>query len=214
MMDEGGDAEVEDYINRSRSVLAFRNDHGRRVNDNLCIFRSLAHHKNGAAGRLQESQRLFRMWAAHKGLSEDLNDFQGVTLEEIPELETFFKVNIRPYTLQHETNLTAVDLGDYMEEEEEAEDAEPPNRFSAMCLHKPRGIFGTTMNLNMNNSHFSYIKHMNTYCGSWRCESCFMFFGKRGNYIPAPCQRKTMCWHSAHLPRLWVRSQSNNLSTP
>lgn len=175
------------YIKNSRSIISFTNVRGRPQRDKLCFFRTLAFHHKGNPDVQQEAQRLFRTWAHHIGIPADTDSFEGVTLEDIPELENFFNVNIRVYALQHELNLTALEVEDIVDgldqEEDQEHQQEPEHKFSAICLYRPRGIHGSTMNLNMNNFHFSYIKQLSTYCKSWRCENCFVFFGKRCHYL-------------------------------
>lgn len=171
---------MEEYVRKSRTIKSFKIVRGRQQLDKLCFFRNLAYHREGNPDVQREARRLFTTWAIHKGIPDDTDSFEGVTLDDIPQLENLFKVNIRVYALQHETNLTAVEIEDIMETEEQDE---PEHRFSAICLHRPRGIYGTTMNLNMNNSHFSYIKRLGTYCKSWRCENCMVFFGRRSSYL-------------------------------
>ena len=62
--------------------------------DKLCFFRCLAFHRGCQAHNLErDTKHYFERYA------EDDDDFDGVTLEELPELEKLFELNIYVYRL-------------------------------------------------------------------------------------------------------------------
>ena len=103
---------------------------------------------------------LFRCLALHLGreaaaLYAEYTDtpvrhFAGVTLDELDKVETTFDVNVCVYRLVPTGN----------------------EKTKAEIVRRSLCSYAQTIYLNLYETHFSYIKDINTYCHSWRCRNC------------------------------------------
>ena len=103
---------------------------------------------------------LFRCLALHLGreaaaLYAEYTDtpvrhFAGVTLDELDKVETTFDVNVCVYKLVPTGN----------------------EKTKADIVRRSLCSYAQTIYLNLYETHFSYIKDINTYCHSWRCRNC------------------------------------------
>ena len=103
---------------------------------------------------------LFRCLALHLGreaaaLYAEYTDtpvrhFAGVTLDELDKVETTFDVNVCVYKLVPTGN----------------------EKTKAEIVRRSLCSYAQTIYLNLYETHFSYIKDINTYCHSWRCRNC------------------------------------------
>jgi hypothetical protein len=83
---------------------------------------------------------------------DDSDDFDGVTLEELPDLEKLFELNIYVYRL--------VEV--YDEDKDKTE-------IVAELIQLSHRSYANTMYLNLYGSHFSYIKNLKMYSKSYCC---------------------------------------------
>lgn len=81
-----------------------------------------------------------------------VDEFDGVTLEELPQLENFFETNIFVYSL------------------ESLEDQ--PRQSTAHPIYRSQQRFDSTMYLNLYQNHFSFIKNIKKYSKSFTCSRC------------------------------------------
>ncbi|CAB4018814.1 Zinc finger and SCAN domain-containing 22 [Paramuricea clavata] len=88
-------------------------------------------------------------------VSLDYDDFDGVTLEELPELEKLFELNIYVYRL---TELHDED--------------EDKTSIVAQLIQRSHRRYANSMYLNLYGSHFSYIKNLAMYSKSYCCCKC------------------------------------------
>ena len=103
---------------------------------------------------------LFRCLGLHLGrdvttLYEEYTDqpvdtFEGVTIDELHKVEATFDVNVCVYKLVPTGN----------------------EKTKADIVRRSLCSYVQTMYLNLYETHFSYIKDINTYCRSWRCRNC------------------------------------------
>ena len=103
---------------------------------------------------------LFRCLALHLGreaaalyaeyTDTSVHDFAGVTLDDLHKVESKFETNVVVY------QLVEIDNGKTMAE----------------LVRRSPAQYQETMYLNLYETHFSYIKDINTYCHSWRCRNC------------------------------------------
>ena len=117
--------------------------------DNLCAFRCLAYHKKGDRFQEQEVKRLYRQWLAFTKHSET---FQGINLDELPEWEECFNINIMVYSLLEEKK--------------------------AVSIYRSMKLYSDTMYLNLYDRHFSYISNIESYCKRFKCSFCGQLFSK------------------------------------
>jgi hypothetical protein len=83
------------------------------------------------------------------------DDFDGVTLEELPELEKLFQLNIYVYRLT--------------ELHDEDDDT---TSIAAQLIQRSHRSYANSMYLNLYGSHFSYIKNLSMYPKSYCCSKC------------------------------------------
>ena len=103
---------------------------------------------------------LFRCLALHLGreaaalyaeyTDTSVRHFAGVTLDELDKVETTFDVNVCVYKLVPTGN----------------------EKTKAEIVRRSLCSYAQTIYLNLYETHFSYIKDINTYCHSWRCRNC------------------------------------------
>ena len=103
---------------------------------------------------------LFRCLALHLGreaaalyaeyTDTPVHDFAGVTLDDLSKIEATFDVNVCVYKLVPTGN----------------------EKTKAEIVRRLLCSYAQTMYLNLYETHFSYIKDINTYCHSWRCRNC------------------------------------------
>ena len=83
------------------------------------------------------------------GADVDPKSFPGVTLAQLPEVEKTFDININVY------QLTERDEG-----------------VVAEVVQRSHRRYDDSMNVNMYENHFSYIRDMDVYCQSYACSKC------------------------------------------
>ena len=103
---------------------------------------------------------LFRCLALHLGreaaalyaeyTDTPVHDFAGVTLDDLSKIEATFDVNVCVYKLVPTGN----------------------EKTKAEIVRRSLCSYAQTIYLNLYETHFSYIKDINTYCHSWRCRNC------------------------------------------
>jgi hypothetical protein len=125
-----------------------------RLGDNLCFFKALALHI-GAATRVERSQRpakaLFDAWRTRAGKST--REFQGVILEDLTDLESFFGLEIFVNTLKSINEATTV--AKLLRRPVKRDHASHP----PMRLH-----------LTSDQRHFHYIRNMTLYSRNFACK--------------------------------------------
>ena len=116
--------------------------------DKLCFFRCLALHR-GCHNLERDTQHYFERYP------EGAEDFDGVTLEELPDLEKLFELNIYVYRL--------VECHD--------EDTEK-TKIVAQLIQRSHRTYANIIYLNLYGSHFSYIKNLKMYSKTYCCSKC------------------------------------------
>ena len=79
-----------------------------------------------------------------------VHSFVGVTLDELDKVETKFKTNVFVYKL--------VEIAD--------------GKTTAELVRRSMGHYADTMNMNLHETHYSYIRDMQMYSHSYRCQRC------------------------------------------
>ena len=127
------------------------------VKNNKAIV-GLAKDEHGA--KYNDNLCLFRCLALHleatvatlyaKYTGTSVHDFAGVPLDELDKVETKFKTNVCVYQL--------VEIAD--------------GKTTAELVRRSMGHYADTMNMNLHETHYSYIRDIVKYCHSYRCRKC------------------------------------------
>ena len=139
--------DLPDYVKNNKAVVGLEKDgHGVIYRDNLCLFRCLALHKGCDVRRLEAT--VATLYAEYTETA--VNDFVGVTLDELDEVETTFKTNVVVYKLE--------EIGD--------------GKTTAELVRRSTDKYPDTMYMNLYETHYSYIHDIGMYCHSYRCRKC------------------------------------------
>ena len=82
---------------------------------------------------------------AQYAMNFDVHNFNGIAIDDLIQIEDFFKVNVSIHQLNEE---------------------------SARLVNRGRGFCQETMALNKNQNHLSLITDFEKYCAVYRCTSC------------------------------------------
>lgn len=91
--------DLPSHILASKSIVALiRNKTtGNMYNDNLCAFRCLAFHRTHSLRRESLAKRLFQRW--RRCSSHLVGPFNGIRIEDMPDFEACFQVNVNVFQL-------------------------------------------------------------------------------------------------------------------
>ena len=138
---------LPDYVKNNKAIVGLTKDeHGVTYNDNLCLFRCLALHRGCDVRRLETT--VVTLYAKYTDTL--VHDFAGVPLDELDKVETKFKTNVCVYQL--------VEIAD--------------GKTTAELVRRSMGHYADTMNMNLHETHYSYIRDIGKYCHSYRCRKC------------------------------------------
>ena len=138
---------LPDYVKNNKAIVGLTKDeHGVTYNDNLCLFRCLALHRGCDVRRLETT--VVTLYAKYTDML--VHDFAGVPLDELDKVETKFKTNVCVYQL--------VEIAD--------------GKTTAELVRRSMGHYADTMNMNLHETHYSYIRDIGKYCHSYRCRKC------------------------------------------
>ncbi|CAB4045727.1 Hypothetical predicted protein, partial [Paramuricea clavata] len=141
----GRNVRLPKYILESRAIVSLDCNMGLPYEDKLCFFRCLALHPHNLE---RDTQNFYEQYSEDDG-------FDGVTLEELPELEKLFELNIYVYRLT--------------ELHDEDDDT---TSIVAQLIQLSHRRYTNSMYLNLYGSHFSYIKNLAMYSESYCCSKC------------------------------------------
>ena len=144
--------EAPSYLVKKKSVkLLLINENTRQpFNDNLCLFRCLATYK-----KLSEDyvHQYYREWRDLKNIT---GDFPGVTIEEIPELEKYFEINMHIFHLDETDHATT--------------------------LYASTQSFKDDLYMNAWDNHLMLISNLEQFCNKYSCSNCSQLFNRIDNY--------------------------------
>ena len=145
----GRSTRLPKYVLENPAVVSLDcNEHtGLPYEDKLCFFRCLAHaHRGCLAHNLErDTKHYFERYAGE--------DFDGITLEELPDLEKLFELNIYVYRLVECEDNGKTDI-------------------VAQLIERSHRTYTSSIYLNLYGSHFSYIKNLDMYSKSYCCSKC------------------------------------------
>ena len=117
--------------------------------DNKCLFRCLALQFGASQNSLEKtSKNLLRQWCEHKNLNPE--QFKGVQLKDIPQVEDLFKVNINIHTLL---------------------DAD-----TAVSVYLSQCQYTAALYCHLWGHHLSYISDFNVFAKRFQCHLCDKLF--------------------------------------
>ena len=142
------DTTVPKHVNDAKSVLTFTAcpKTGKAYLDNLCFFRCLAWHESQTSVGLEVlTARKFQKWVEYSHFDASAK-FHGVQLHDIPDLENCFQTNITVFQLLEN---------------------------QAVSVHyKSLSNFESTLYLDLQWNHVSYIKDVDVYAKRFQCARC------------------------------------------
>ena len=123
------------YVKFNKALTALEKDHhSRPYVDNLCLFRCLGLHLG------HDPKALYAKYT-----NQPVQMFEGVTIDELHNVETLFEVNIIVYKLSDT---------------------------SAQLVRRSVGKYASTMHVNLHETHFSLIHDIGSYSHSYKCSKC------------------------------------------
>lgn len=158
----GAPVNLPNYITKQNNgIISFEKDikHSKTYQDNLCLFRCLAFHDTNSFANAFETRvkHKFAVWCEYMYKKKcidvkniDIKDFQGVSLNEISNVEECFNVNIDVFEID-EKEITKV-------------------------VYKSPALFNSHMYLNIFENHLSYITNLNRYAKKYMCSLCKKHF--------------------------------------
>lgn len=176
----GAPINLPNYITKQNNgIISFEKDikHSKTYRDNLCLFRCLAFHDTKSFANAFETRvkQKFVVWCEYmykkKSIdvkSIEIKDFQGVSINEIANVEECFSVNIDIFEI-NENETTKV-------------------------IYKSPALFNNHMYLNVFENHLSYITNLNRYAKKYMCSLCKKHFKtcKKLNRHEKNCSIKTI----------------------
>ena len=140
------------YVKNNKAVIGLEKDHkySKRYTNNLCLFRCLALHRGCDVRRLEPAVKtLYEMYDRDDRVP--MQDFTGVTLDDLYRVEIMFKTNVCVYKLVKSDN---------------------DGKTTAELVRRSLCHYPETLNVNLHETHFSYIRDERMYCHSYRCRKC------------------------------------------
>ena len=97
--------DIPDFIKSARRewTLTQSRSTKRKFNDNLCVFRALAAiQQNSMHGLESKTKELFQLFI--RGVQRNVQDFTGIELTDLPDVENFCSCAIRVFSAELEVN--------------------------------------------------------------------------------------------------------------
>jgi len=141
-----GSGSLPDYIVHHHAIVPLQENRqtGKPYEDDLCAFRCLALHRGYDVKSLERhAEKYYQDWKKE-------NDSAQLTLNDIPQFENNFKINVEVYSLNEN--------GD------------------ARAIYISQGYFAERMFLNIYENHLSYVKDFNKYAKKYQCQYCERHF--------------------------------------
>ena len=151
----GSPKNLPSFITKNKNIVSMqRNPCTNRIyTDNLCFFRCLAYHKLHKVKCALRTKLLHKQWINYVE-SHNLKT-SNETIDQIPDLERCFRVNVNVFKLQEDKTVTTV----------------YKSREQFMRQNKP-----DTMNLNVFENHLSYITRFRCFAKKVECLLCGRLF--------------------------------------
>ena len=148
---------LPNYIKNNRYIIGLEKDKNNayRYKENLCFFRCLAIGKFGKTRHNcnRKAKELFDEYCDH--FHTNPHQFQGVELDEFPELEKYFEVQLFAMFLKEDG--------------------------SAKTLYLSQAWFPTKIYMNVYQNHLTLITDIQMYCKQYICNRCDTVFAEMWN---------------------------------
>ena len=144
--------------NQNVNCLSFERNKRQPYKDNLCLFTALALHLHGNKKLEEETSKIFNFFLSNSE-GRGVSKFQGVRLNDIPNVEDLLQHNIFLY----DTDFVDGEL------------------IGELCR---RSIPKYEKNVKplRNKKHICYINNINALLKAFWCTTCDTFFSKTGNF--------------------------------
>ena len=151
----GSGPRLPEYLRKLKNIYCLTGVNGKEYNDSLCLFRCIAVHHGQPVRRLERYTRMIgEQFEQRTGLAY----WKGVALHDLPRVEIVFKMVINVFSLMEDGTVKIV--------------YQSPLVFNS--VDRP-------MNLNLYETHFSYIRDMRQYGSKFSCPSCQRIFDRKDN---------------------------------
>ena len=148
-----GYGQLPEYLKNLKSIYSLTGLNGKEYKDFLCLFRCIAiHHGQPVRGL----ERYTRMIGERYEQLTGLDYRKGVALHNLPRIEVALKMIINVFSLDEDGTVRIV--------------YKSPLVFSSL---------DRSMNLNLYEKHYSYIRDMSQYGNKFACLSCSRIFNRR-----------------------------------
>ena len=189
-------------------------------NENMCVFYCIQMHKECNQNRYREPPKsvylkrrgkevkeLFTKWWSAVSPGKHCNNFQGVFMDDLEKVGTYFDLGINVYTRSDEGNSGQSD------------------KANAILVRRPPNKHKEVINVHLSGAtHFDFIWSMDSYASSFTCKNCGQLWKRRYNcerhenscvrasrykYVGGPYStRKSFYDHLAEVG-IWVEPQDS-----
>ena len=143
--------ELPDYIKYNQAIIGLAKDKYGKLHyqDNLCFFQALAIHQGVPwDNNLQITHAVRHLLSLVT--KEDPNTFEGIQLQDLPDMKVKFELNIMVFQL--------------IEKED--------GQVVAQIVQRSHQRYADAMDLNLHENHFSLITNLDKYCKCYECRQC------------------------------------------
>lgn len=148
----GCPTELPDHLKLNKSIITADIDsNGQPYTNNLCLFRALSLMRNQRSTLEASTREYFTKYLTLSKQSEEM--FQGVTLDELHQIESLFKVSVNVFELERDGE-----------------------QFIARLLRRSSTNHRDKLHLHLEGNHFSWIKNLQLYTKSYKCDYCCKLF--------------------------------------
>ena len=145
----GNPRNLPNYIKQCHSIISFvrHSTSGKPITDNLCAFRCLAYHNTHKRKGLENlTYKYFQEWVTFRGDTRVVERYRGLSMEEIPLFESFFRVSINIFSRDADGKV--------------------------QIRLKSKNSFPEKMDLNLFENHLSFISNFPAYAKKFECRNC------------------------------------------
>lgn len=129
-------------------VCADLDSNGREYNNNLCLFRAIALFRKQQQNLETVTKLYFQLFLEKTGIPEC--DYKGIRLTQLPQIERMLNISITVLSMKENEN------GEQF----------------AYLVSRSSTKFKEKIYLHLQNDHFSWVKNLNLYTKSYKCEYC------------------------------------------